>query len=75
MKLKKDDKPVEKKKETLGNILKMVEIIPLKDFPSGIHQNQWHFEIKEGVPVTIPRHFLPNMVTEGVIKEIPKLKK
>jgi hypothetical protein len=50
-----------------------VEITPLKDFPQGIHQNQIHIdEIKEGVPVSIPQKFLQNMVTEGVIKEIPK---
>ena len=50
-----------------------VEITPLRDFPSGIHHNAIHIDnIKEGVPVTIPRMFLSNMVTEGVIKSIPK---
>lgn len=53
-------------------LLQDVEITPLKDFPSGIHHNQYNFDIKEGVSVTIPRMFLPNMVTEGVIKELPK---
>ena len=48
-----------------------VEITPLRDFPSGIHHNEIHIDnIKEGEPVTIPRMFLPNMVTEGVIKSI-----
>ena len=50
-----------------------IEIIPLRDFPSGIHWNHIHIvNIKEGQPVAIPRMFLPNMVTEGVIKSIPK---
>lgn len=50
-----------------------VEIIPLRDFPQGIHQNEIHIDnIKEGEPVTIPRQFLQNMVTEKVISKIPK---
>ena len=50
-----------------------VEIIPLRDFPQGIHQNEINIDnIKEGVPVTIPRRFLRNLVTEKVIKNIPK---
>ena len=49
-----------------------VEIIPLRDFPQGIHQNEINIDIKEGVPVTIPRRFLQNLVTEKVIKNIPK---
>ena len=49
-----------------------VEIIPLRDFEPGIHQNEIHIDnIKKGVPVTIPRKFLRNMVTEKVIEEIP----
>lgn len=70
MKLGKD-KPIDDGK-SLKEVLQMVEITPEKDFPQGIHQNQWHFDIKEGVPVAIPRHFLPNMVTEGIIKKLPK---
>jgi hypothetical protein len=50
-----------------------VEIKPLKDFPQGIHQNNVHIDnIKKGEKVTIPRQFLQNMVTEGVIDKIPK---
>ena len=50
-----------------------VEIIPLRDFPQGIHQNEVNIDnIKEGIPVTIPRRFLRNLVTEKVIKNIPK---
>lgn len=70
MKLKKDEAQNETK--PLKDILKMVEITPLKDFPNGINHNQWSFEIKEGVPVTIPRKFLQNMVTEGIIAKLPK---
>ena len=50
-----------------------VEIIPLRDFKPGIHHNEIHIDnIKAGVPVTIPRQFLQNMVTEKVINKIPK---
>jgi hypothetical protein len=59
-----------KKTKSLKNFPGMVEIVPLKDFL--IHHNQFHIEIKEGVPVSIPQKFLQNMVTENVIKEIPK---
>lgn len=43
---------------------------PLKDHE--IHFNECHIFIKEGEPVTVPRLFAQNMVTEGVIKELPK---
>jgi len=59
--------------EPVKELSEDVEITPLKDFPPGIHQNEIHIDnIKEGEPVTIPRQFLRNMVTEKVIKEIPK---
>ena len=58
--------PVEEKSDE-------VEIIPLRDFQPGIHQNEIHIDsIKMGEPVTIPRQFLQNMVTEKVISKIPK---
>ena len=55
---------------SLKDLLQMVEIKPLKDHK--ITHNQWDIELKEGVSVPVPRIFLQNMVTEGVIKEIPK---
>lgn len=58
------------KAKSLKNFPGTVEIMPEKDFL--IHHNQFHIEIKEGLPVSIPRKFLQNMVTEGVIKDIPK---
>ena len=65
------DKPESTK--TAKDPKEKIEITPLRDFPSGIHHNEIHIDnIKEGVPVTIPRMFLSNMVTEGVIKSIPK---
>ena len=71
MKNEKEEKKESKK--TLGDLLKAVEIIPLRDFPSGIHQNEIHIDnIKEGVPVIIPQKFLQNMVTEKVIDKIPR---
>lgn len=65
MKKKTDDS-----KKVLMDHLKGVEIMPLKNHE--IHHNKYDIIIEEGVPVAIPRIFLPNMVTEGVIKEIPK---
>ena len=51
----------------------MVEIVPLRDFAPGIHHNDIHVDnIKMGEPVTIPRKFLRNMVTEKVIDKIPQ---
>jgi len=43
---------------------------PLKDHE--IHHNDIHIIIKKGEPVPVPRLFLPNLVTEGVIKSIQK---
>jgi hypothetical protein len=43
---------------------------PLKDHE--IHHNDFHIIIKKGELVSVPRLFLPNLVTEGVIKTIPK---
>ena len=43
---------------------------PLKDHE--IHHNEHHIIIKEGEPVTVPRVFLKNLVTEKVIKSLPK---
>lgn len=47
-----------------------VEIMPNRDFR--ITHNQYDIIIEKGVPVTIPRLFLQNMVTEKVIEKIPK---
>jgi hypothetical protein len=70
MKLKKDKITDENPEvKSLKDVLQMVEITPEKDFH--IVHNQWNIELKEGVPVPIPRIFLKNMVTEGVIKKIP----
>lgn len=55
------------------NDLEKIEIIPLRDFPQGIHQNEIHINnIKKGEKVAVPRRFLQNMVTEKVINKIPK---
>ena len=60
-------------KKSVKDITGAVEITPLRDFPQGIHQNEIHIDnIKEGVSVSIPRKFLQNMLTEGVIKSLPK---
>lgn len=58
-----------KEGKQLKDILKMVEITPLKDFH--ISHNQWNIELKEGVSVAIPHKFIPNMVTEGIIEKLP----
>jgi len=42
---------------------------PLKDFH--ICLNEIDIKIKKGVPVTIPRFLLQNMVTEKIIKKFP----
>ena len=47
-----------------------VEIMPLKNHE--IHWNHIDIIIKEGDLVAIPRLFLQNMVTEGVIKSLLK---
>lgn len=73
-KTKQETEEISEEKEeikSLKDILKMVEIIPEKNHH--IVHNQWNIELKEGVPVPIPRMFLKNMVTEGVIKKIPKI--
>ena len=70
MKLKKEQLKDEVK--SLKDILKVVEIIPEKDFH--ITHNKWDIVLKEGEPVPIPQMFLQNMVTEGVIKKIPNIK-
>lgn len=57
-----------KKEETTK--VEEVKIVPLKNFT--ITHNDYHIELKEGVSVPVPRLFLQNMVTEGVIKELPK---
>jgi hypothetical protein len=66
------------KKDKIENIVEIsknsfadVEIVPLRDFPQGIHQNEIHIEIREGVPVSIPRRFLKNMLTEKIIAKLP----
>jgi hypothetical protein len=67
--MKKDKEPKIKEVELSNE----VEIMPLRDFPQGIHHNEVHIDnIKKGKPVTIPRLFLQNMVTEKVINEIPE---
>ena len=43
---------------------------PLKS--QEIHWNQYHKIIKKGEKVTVARYFAPNLVTLGVIKELPK---
>ena len=65
---------MKKSEETkpLKDILKPVEITPLKDFH--IVFNQWDIDLKEGVPAPVPQMFFQNLVTEGVIKEIPNTK-
>lgn len=69
---RKDKENTEAKSEKpLKDLLGMVEIIPEKNFH--IVCNQWDIHITEGVSVPIPQRFLKNMVTEGVIKKIPKL--
>jgi hypothetical protein len=58
-------------KKTVRDPLEEIEIQnPLKDHE--IHHNDIHIIIKKGEPVPVPRLFLPNLVTEGVIKTIPK---
>lgn len=58
-------------KETMKDVYKMVKIEkPLKDFH--IVHNQWDIQIIEGEPAEVPKKFLQNLQTEGVIKSIPK---
>jgi hypothetical protein len=48
-----EDKPLE------------VEVLPLKDHT--IHQNKVHIEFKKGERQMVPKMFIPNLKTEGVI--------
>ena len=52
------------------DLLNLVEIDPLKDFR--ITHNEYDIVIKEGETASIPQKFLQNMLTEGVIKKLPK---
>ncbi len=47
-----------------------IEITPEKDFH--IVQNEIDIYLKTGEPVTVPRKFLQNLVTEKVIDKLPK---
>ena len=62
------------KKEEEKKVLDLTDTFeiknPLKDHE--IHWNEYHKIIKEGESVTVARLFAQNMVTEGVIKELPK---
>lgn len=68
MKNEKEEKKEPKK--TLGDLLKSVEITPLRDFR--ITHNEFDIVLKEGELVTIPQKFHQNLVAEKVIDKLPR---
>lgn len=55
---------MEKKKE-VEHSPALVKIVPLKDHV--IVQNNYHYDLKKGVEISVAAHFIPALKTEKVI--------